>query len=238
MNILISLFDSFTKFFQSNPFIAVLSAFLWGVLSVVLSPCHLSSIPLVIGYINGSGKLKTRRAFFLSLVFSLGILITIAIIGIITGLLGRMLGDIGRIGNIIVAITFILVGIWLMDLISIPQFKALSPDMKGKGTIGAFVLGLIFGLALGPCTFGFMMPLLLVVFQAAQKSFIYSVLLLSAFATGHVAVIVLAGTFVNWVQNYLNWTEKSKGTMILRKACGLLVIATGVYLLVYALKVK
>ncbi|MEJ5284212.1 MAG: cytochrome c biogenesis CcdA family protein [Brevinematia bacterium] len=231
MNVLINLFDSFTKFFHSNPPIAILSAFLWGVLSVVLSPCHLSSIPLVIGYINGSGKLKSRRAFFLSLIFSLGILITIAVIGLITGLLGRMLGDIGKIGKIIVAVILVLVEIWLMDLIPIPQFKAITPDMKGKGTIGAFVLGLIFGLALGPCTFGFMMPLLLVVFQVAQKSLLYSLSLLLSFAIGHIAVIVLAGTFVNWVQNYLDWTKKSKGTIIIRRICGILIILTGIYLL-------
>jgi cytochrome c-type biogenesis protein len=231
MNILINLFDSFTKLFQSNPFVSILAALLWGMLSVILSACHLSSIPLVIGYINGSGKSKTSRAFYLSLIFSLGVLITIAIIGTITGLLGRMFGDIGKIGRIIVAIVFVLVGIWLMDIIPIPQFKAISPDMKGKGTIGAFVLGLIFGLALGPCTFGFMMPLLLVVFQTAQKSFMYATFLLSAFATGHIAIIVIAGTFVNWVQNYLNWTEKSRGVKILRIVCGILVVLSGVYLL-------
>jgi len=123
------------------------------------------------------------------------------------------------------------VEIWLMDLIPIPQFKAITPDMKGKGTIGAFVLGLIFGLALGPCTFGFMMPLLLVVFQVAQKSLLYSLSLLLSFAIGHIAVIVLAGTFVNWVQNYLDWTKKSKGTIIIRRICGILIILTGIYLL-------
>lgn len=231
MNFLINLFDRFTNFFQLNLPIAILSAFIWGVLSVVLSPCHLSSIPLVIGYINGSGKLQTKRALSLSLVFSMGILITIAITGLITGFLGRMLGDIGHIGKIIVAIVFVFVGIWLMDLIPIPQFKSITPDMKGKGTIGAFVLGLIFGLALGPCTFGFMMPLLIVVFQVAKKSLIYSFTLLLSFAIGHIAVIVLAGTFVNWVQNYLNWTEKSKGTIILRRICGIFIILTGLYLL-------
>ncbi len=229
MNFLINIFDNFTKFFQSNILVAVFAAFFWGVLSIVLSPCHLSSIPLVIGYINGSGKLKTKRALWLSLILSLGILLSIIVIGFITGAIGRMLGDIGKIGKIIVAIVFVVVGVWLLDLIPLPQIKTISPNMKGKGTIGAFVLGLIFGLALGPCTFGFMMPLLLVVFQVAQKSFIYSSILLISFAIGHISVIVLAGTFINLVQNYLNWTEESKGTIILRKICGILILFTGIY---------
>ncbi len=232
MDFLIHLFDFFTKMFQSNPWTAVLAAFGWGILSIVLSPCHLSSIPLAIGYINGKGKLKTSRAFFLSLMFSLGILITISFIGLITGLAGRMLGDIGKAGTIIVAVVFVLVGIWLMDFIPIPLLQSINPNMRGKGGIGAFVLGLLFGLALGPCSFGFMMPLLLVVFQTAQSNIAYSIILLSSFALGHIGMIVLAGTFVNWVQNYLNWTEKSKGVMIFRRICGGLVILTGIYLII------
>lgn len=236
MNFLMNLFDSFTRLFQSSPGIAIFAAFFWGVLSIVLSPCHISSIPLAIGFINGKGKLKTSRAFFLSVLFSIGILITIVFVGLITGLLGRMLGDIGKIGTIVVALIFILVGFWLMDILPIPQLKTISPDMKGKGGMGAFLLGLLFGLALGPCSFGFMMPLLLVVFQVSQHNLLYSIVLLAFFALGHVGVIILAGTFVNWVQSYLNWNEKSKGAIILRKICGVLVIFTGIYLILGQIK--
>jgi cytochrome c-type biogenesis protein len=231
MDFLISLFDFFTKLFQSNPLAAILAAFVWGILSIILSPCHLSSIPLAIGFINGKGKLKPSRAFFLSLLFALGILITIAAVGLITGLLGRMFGDIGKTGTIIVAVVFVLIGIWLMDFIPTPQLQTINPNMKEKGGIGAFLLGLLFGLALGPCSFGFMMPLLLVVFQAARDNIFYSAALLASFALGHIGMIVLAGTFVNWVQNYLNWTEKSKGVIIFRRICGVLVILTGIYLI-------
>jgi cytochrome c-type biogenesis protein len=232
MDFLTSLFDWFSKLFQSGSLAALLAAFLWGILSIVLSPCHLSGIPLAIGFINGKGKLKTSRAFFLALSFSLGILVTIAVVGLVTGLLGRMLGDIGSVGIIVVAVLFVLVGVLLLDVIPLPQFRTLNPNMKAKGAVGALLLGLLFGLALGPCSFGFMMPLLLVVFQTAQSNIFYSIALLSAFALGHIGVIVFAGTFVNWVQKYLNWSEKSKGTMILRKICGVLVIGTGVYLIV------
>jgi len=51
------------------------------------------------------------------------------------------------------------------------------------------------------------------------------------FAVGHCGVIVLAGTFTEVVQEYLNWNESSKGAIRLRQACGVLVILGGFYLL-------
>lgn len=232
MDWLTGLFDSLTRALDMNPWAAVSAAFTWGLLSILLSPCHLSGIPLAIGYINKKGKIRASRAFILSLLFSLGVLVTIAAIGVITGFLGRMLGDIGKTGMIIVAVFFILVGFWLMDIIPLPGLSKVNPDMKGRGGFGAFLLGLMFGSALGPCSFGFMMPLLLVVFRVAPRNLPYAAALLAAFAFGHILMIVLAGTFVNQVQNYLNWTDRSKGAVVFRRICALLVIITGISLLI------
>ena len=44
-------------------------------------------------------------------------------------------------------------------------------------------------------------------------------------------MIVLAGTFTEVVQRYLNWNEKSKGSLILKKVCGALVLLGGLYLI-------
>lgn len=57
------------------------AAFLRGVLSILLSPCHLASIPLIVGYIDQQGRISTRRAFGIALLFALGILVTIGVIG-------------------------------------------------------------------------------------------------------------------------------------------------------------
>ncbi len=116
---------------QASPLIAIFGAFLWGVLSILLSPCHLSSIPLVVGFISGQGEITNRRAFSLSFLFALGVLITIALIGVITGLSGRMLGDIGPYGNYIAAVVFFVVGLYLLDVISLPFLgKVGSPQVK------------------------------------------------------------------------------------------------------------
>jgi cytochrome c-type biogenesis protein len=102
--------------------------------------------------------------------------------------------------------------------------------MRRKGLWAALSLGLIFGIALGPCTFAFMGPVLGVAFAEAANSVFFAALLL-AYGLGHCAVIVFAGTFTEKVQHYLDWNEKSKGAIILKKICGMLVIVAGVWLI-------
>ncbi len=98
-----SLFTFLYEAMMGTFWIAVMASFVWGILSIILSPCHLSSIPLVVGYISSQGKISVGRTFNISLIFSLGILITIAAIGIITASLGRLMGDVGSVGNYLVA---------------------------------------------------------------------------------------------------------------------------------------
>ena len=160
----------------------------------LLSPCHLSSIPLVVGFISSQGKISVGRTFNISVVFSAGILITIALIGIITASLGRMLGDVGVYGNYLVAAIFFIVGLYLLDIIKIDWNSSALKQTKAKGLIAALILGLLFGIALGPCTFAFMAPVLGVVFQTAQTNYFLAVIFLLAFGIGHCSVIVGAGT--------------------------------------------
>ena len=87
------LFGFLTTALESNVILAVFASFLWGVLSILLSPCHLASIPLIVGFVDSQGAVSTKRAFLLSFLFSFGILVTIAVIGLITGLMG---GDVVR----------------------------------------------------------------------------------------------------------------------------------------------
>ena len=81
---------------------ALLAAFAWGVVSIVFSPRHLASVPLVVGFISTQDDASTGRALRLSLVFSLGVLASIALIGLITASLGRLVGDLGAVGNVAV----------------------------------------------------------------------------------------------------------------------------------------
>ena len=227
-----SIFIWATQAMQGSVLVSLSTSFVWGIMSILLSPCHLTSIPLIIGFVNEQGKISTKRAFTISLLFSVGILITIGLVGFITASLGRMLGDVGTIGNYIVAIIFFIVGLYLLEVISLPfTGKIGQPGFQKKGLLAAFILGLIFGIALGPCTFAYMMPVLTVAFKVASTQFLLAALLVLLYGIGHCSIIVLAGTFTEIVQKYLNWNEKSKGTIIVKKICGVLVILGGIYLI-------
>ncbi|MHB1686410.1 MAG: cytochrome c biogenesis CcdA family protein [Ignavibacteriaceae bacterium] len=226
-----SIFTSLYEAMTGTIWIAVLASFSWGVLSILLSPCHLSSIPLVVGFISSQGKISIRRTFNISLIFSLGILITISLIGIITASLGRLMGDIGSIGNYLVAGIFFLVGLYLLDIIKFDWNSAGLKQTKAKGLLVALILGLLFGIALGPCTFAYMAPVLGVVFQTVQSNYFLAVIFLLAFGSGHCSVIVGAGTLTGKVQKYLNWSEESKTILWIKRICGVLVILGGIYLI-------
>jgi cytochrome c-type biogenesis protein len=225
------LFTTLTHAVEGTPAIALAAAFVWGILSILLSPCHLASIPLIIGFINGQGRISTKRAFIISTLFAIGILTTIAVIGVITAAAGRMLGDVGKSVNYFVAVIFFAVGLHLLGVIPMPWSGPGQVGMKRKGMVAAFILGLVFGIAVGPCTFAYMAPMLGVTFRVASTNLIYAVSLLITYGIGHCSVIVLAGTFTELVQRYMNWSEKSKGTAIIRKICGILVLLGGIYLI-------
>ena len=227
------IFTFLNRLLSGNYAIAICASFGWGILIILLSPCHLSSIPLIIGFINSRGTISVKRTFRMSLFFSFGILISIALIGAITASLGMMLGNLGAGGNYFVAVIFLIVGLYLLDLIKLPGWQSSAgKNIKSSDKIGimqAFTIGLLFGIGLGPCTFAFMAPVLGIVFGIASASMFYAVVLLLAFAIGHCSVIVVAGTLTTKVQKYMNWTEDSKAISYIRKICGLLVISGGAY---------
>ncbi len=225
------IFTNLSHAVEGATLLALAASVAWGILSILLSPCHLASIPLIVGFISGQGRVSPARAGSIATVFALGILVTIGAIGVITAAAGRMMGDVGRWGNYFVATIFFAVGLYLLDVISLPWSGPGQVNLKRKGLLAALVLGLVFGIALGPCTFAYMAPMLGVTFKLAKTAPLYGASLLLAYGLGHCSVIVLAGTFTEIVQGFLNWNEKSRGVTIVKYVCGTLVLLGGVWLI-------
>ena len=227
------LFTTVNQWLAGSLLVASFGSLVWGILSIILSPCHLAAIPLVIGYISSQKDQTTKKAFISSLLLSLGILASIILLGAITLSLGRIAGDLGPITNYVVAAVLIFFGLYLTGLIKLNWGGGLPVKGMKKTTNpwATFILGFIVGAGLGPCTFAFMAPIMGIAFQVASTNLIHAIQIRSFFAIGHVGVIVLAGTFTGAVQTYLNWTEKSKGATILKIICGILVIIAGFYMI-------
>lgn len=233
---MLELFVHLNTMLESSIILALISSFVWGILSIILSPCHLSSIPLVIAFVC-ERNVTTKKAFIISLLFSLGMMVTIGMIGLITGLLGRMLGNIGIWGNIFVAVIFLIFGLYLLEILKLNFLNNLisQPKFETRNYWTAFIFGLLFGIGLGPCTFAFMAPILGVVFKVASTNLIYAVAVLFVYAIGHCLLIVMAGSFSKAVERYLKWNKVSKAIKIIKKICGVLLIISAIYFVISAL---
>jgi cytochrome c-type biogenesis protein len=217
-----ALYDSFP--------VALGASFAWGLMSMVLSPCHLVSVPLVLG--QDSYDSTGSRKFKLALLFALGMTLSIAVIGLLTSLMGRIAGDIGTTGNTIMAVLLIYVGISISGLLNLPIPGAgSSPKIARKGMAGALIMGLVLGAALGPCTFAFMAPVLALMFSMGSQRLAQAVSLGVLFAIGHGLVVVLAGSYTDKVQKLLDWSGSSRTAKSFRVVCGFLVVIGGLYLL-------
>ena len=223
--------SSLTLAVQGAPLPAMLAAFIWGMLSIMLSPCHLAGIPLIVGYINARKIEKVSLAFILSMFFALGILMSILLIGAVTVMAGRLLGDLGPLPYYLVAGVLILFGLNLTGLVPIKFscVKAFFPERPRKR--GAIILGLILGIGLGPCTFIYIAPILGVTLALSAADILYGFVLLALFAMGHCLLMILAGVSPRFINFFLRWNERTLSASIIKKVCGTLLVMGGAYLI-------
>ena len=223
-----ALVSAITSAFSQPSFLAFAAAFLWGILSVLLSPCHLGAIPLIVAYVNEGKRPGRGRALFLSFLFALGLLVMLAVVGVVTSVAGRLMGDIGEVAPIVIGVFLIICGLWLMD---VPPFSKLSFSFSVKterrGAWGVFSLGLIYGVILGPCSFAFLAPMMGFVFSAGRGEVAFGIFLMVFYALGHTLAIVAAGTFGDYVGQLLRKRGTGTAGTWFQRSCGLIVVIAG-----------
>jgi len=208
--------------------VAYAGAFLWGLVSVLFSPCHLASIPLIVGYVAGQGRLvEGREAARYAIAFTSGLFLTIALVGVACSLLGRMLGDVGPYWTIIVGLVLVYVALDMLGVASCRLSGGLMSRLKVRGISGALIMGLGYGLLSGSCTFGFLAPLLAVI--TVQDQVLTGVGLILAFALGHCLPIVVAGSSAALARRIMEQRVFSGGSQWVRRAAGVCVGLLGVY---------
>jgi len=206
--------------------------FLGGIISSA-SPCVLAMIPLVIGYVGGYAEGSQKKAIQYSLVFTLGLTITFTVLGIIAGALGRLFGDVGGFWYYVLPPVAIILGLYLIFseifnfIIGIPQ--RFMP--KRKALLGAFLIGLFFGIVASPCA----TPVLAVIltFAATKKEIAYSGGLLLAYALGHWVLVLGAGISAGFAQRVLASKGIGNFSSYSKKVAGVILIGVGIYLFTY-----
>ena len=226
-----AIFLTVNEWMVSGTAIAGVGCFTWGMISVLFSPCHLASIPLIVAYVGGQEQtLNPKQAGFYSSLFALGLFISIALIGIVCALLGRMLGDVGNYWQVLVGAVLIWVALGIMGVEKCSVSGSLLYRLNLKGLSGAFLLGLAYGVLSGSCTFGFIAPILAVI--TIQQKVTTGILFILLFALGHCLPLVLAGSSTATIRKLMeNSAWQGAGTWF-RRAAGVVIVLLGVYFII------
>lgn len=209
---------------------AALGSFLWGMVSILVSPCHLASIPLVAGYVGGQGiAVGGRKGAQMALAFTAGLFATITLVGLACALLGRMLGDIGGWWGPLVGAVLVWAGVdMLRSKNCCNGAGSIASRLRLRGLRGAVVLGLAYGTLSGSCTFGFIAPIMAVI--TVQGNVAGGALLALLFALGHCLPIALVGGSTALATRIVHWSPMSKGAPWLRRGAALVLVLVGMYI--------
>ena len=220
--------EAISQYIQGNPFVAIAAVFIGGLLSAS-SPCVLAIMPMVIGYVGGHSNGNRKAALTYSLLFALGLSLTFTILGAIAAIFGRLMGDVGQVWYWVISGLAIAMGLSLLGLFEIRIPFASKMQTKKRGALGAFLMGLFFGVVSSPCA----TPVLVVIltFVASQGQVVYGTLLLFVYAVGHCALIILAGVTTGLVESFVEAKGVVNFSDWAKKVSGGLIVLAGLYIL-------
>jgi cytochrome c biogenesis protein CcdA len=214
---------------QTNPWLAVVAVFVGGVLTAS-NPCVIAMIPLMMSFVAGRRDEKTGvlRALAYSFVFVLGLAITFTALGMIAALAGQMYGDVSGVWNWIVAVVCLVMGLHLMEVLrfTIPMPVKVQP--KTRGIVGAFILGLLFGVVSAPCAAPILV-VLLTYLAGSGSSVVYGGFLLLVYAVGHSVLILVAGTSMGAARKLIESKKMTSTLAWLRRGAGVVIVLVGAY---------
>ncbi len=220
--------QSLSELFRESVWLAPFLAFLAGVLTS-FTPCSLSAIPLIVGYVGGTGQRSTKRAFGLSMIFVLGSAITFTILGAVASLAGGMISAAGNWWYLILGVLMVLMALQTFEVFTFIPATYLVSKNKKRGWLGALVAGILGGIFSSPCSTPMLVVLLAVV--AGGGNLLWGIFLLLLYAIGNGTLAVVAGTSVGFVQKLSLSGSYGKVSRILQMITGVLILALGLYFL-------
>lgn len=217
-----------TDLVQNNSYLAVFAVFTGGLVSAA-SPCVLAAIPLIIGYVGGYSEGDKKRAALYSLFYVTGLSITFTVLGIFAALIGQYLALLGKWINVVFAIIAVIMGLHLLGVSPIPMPFQKTREVKTKGLLGAFFLGVMTATVSSPCA----TPILAVIltFVSTKGDLTYGGFLLFVYAIGHCALIFLAGLSVGLTESLIKHKGLTNFSNYAKKISGIILIVVGVYFL-------
>lgn len=222
-----AILESLSELITTSGWLAPLLALLAGVLTS-FTPCSLSSIPLVIGYVGGTSQRDAKKALWLSVTFVAGAAVTFTVLGVIASLAGKLMGNSASWWYIILGVLMVLMSLQTLGIFEIiPSSYLISKNTK-KGYIGAFIAGILGGIFSSPCSTPVLIALLAIV--AGKGSILWGIMLLLLYSIGHGILAVVAGTSIGFVQKMSASEKYGKVSTLLKIVMGVLILLIGFYM--------
>lgn len=221
MDNLANLFNS-----QTSIYLLFVASFLGGVIASV-SPCSLSMLPLIVGYVGGYSKEKPLKILVQMLFFVLGTGIVFSAIGVICALTGKVF-----VGNpyfsLIIASIILIMGLKILEIIDfeLPVFiKEMPKNKYNNDYLYPLVLGAAFALIGTPCS----TPILagIMAFASMSANIVNAAIMLFSFSVGQGVILILAALLTSRLKASENFYKISD---IIMKICGILLILVSVYI--------
>lgn len=222
------LLEQLSSVISQNIWLAPLIAFFGGLITA-FTPCSLSSVPLIIGYVGGYAGNDTKKAFRYSLAFCGGMAITFTALGTAASLLGRLMQFSGSWWYLILGLLMILMALQTWEIINIIPQSALISKNTRRGYLGAAIAGVLGGLFASPCATPVLIALLAVV--AREGNIVWGVVLLLLYSLGHSLLLMIAGTSVGFVKQLSRSERYGRVSQILKIIMGSIILLLGFYLL-------
>ncbi|HHW29521.1 MAG TPA: cytochrome c biogenesis protein CcdA [Syntrophomonadaceae bacterium] len=217
---------NFGELLSQNIWLAFVMALLAGLLSS-FSPCILSTVPLIIGYVGGFAGDDQKRALKYSLLFCFGLVLTFTTLGAASAILGRMMTGAGKWWYILLALIMAAAGLQLLGIVHFTPQSCRMPARR-EGLVGAFLLGIIGGVLSSPCATPVLAAIL--AFVAGEGNIYLGIGLLATYSIGHCLLLLIAGTSVGFVNNLAGSPRTEKWGRVLKGILGVLVIILAFYL--------
>lgn len=220
--------ENLTQLFstQSSIYILFGAAFLGGLISSI-SPCSLSMLPLIIGYIGGYSDEKPLKTLLQMIVFVIGSGIVFSIIGAICALTGKMF-----IGNpyfaLIVASIVMIMGLKILGFLEFdlpPIIKEIPKNEFNNDFLYPLILGAVFALIGTPCSTPILASIMAFASISAQIS--SAVIMLFLFSIGQGLILILAGFITSKIKTSEKFYQLSEKIM---KFSGILLILVSLYI--------
>ena len=212
---------------QQNMWLAPILALLAGVLTS-FTPCSLSSVPLIVGYVGGVGEKNTGKAFRYSAVFAFGTAVTFVTLGVIATSAGKLMGRTSQVWYIILGVLMVLMALQTWGIFNLIPSVNLIAKNKKRGYIGAFIAGILGGIFSSPCSTPVLIALLGIV--AGKGNLLWGILLMLLYSVGHSTLVIISGTSVGFVKK-LNGNEKyNKLATVLKIVMGAVILLIGLYM--------